>query len=59
MVFVIIYLVIGIVMVFRDLAQPLTNRPLYLSRRETRTTGMISKVLFWPVFLSLWHRLFR
>ncbi|MEI8140857.1 MAG: hypothetical protein WCI03_13445 [bacterium] len=59
LVFVVVYLVIGVLMLFRDLTQPITNRPLYLARRETRITGMITAVLFWPVFLSFWRRMFK
>ncbi len=58
-VFLLLYLVIGVVMVLRDLSQPIINRPLYLGRPETRLTGMISKVLLWPVLLSIWRYLFR
>ncbi|MBU1706261.1 tetratricopeptide repeat protein [Patescibacteria group bacterium] len=52
-IFIVVYLAIGVVSVLRDLSQPIINRPLYLGRRETRLTGMISKVLLWPISLRL------
>jgi len=49
LVIVLIYLVIGVIVLFSDLSQPRYNRPMYIMRGSIGMMVMV--VLLWPAVL--------